>query len=283
MILRAATLFLAMMLGLAALPDTASAQGTERPLRVMTFNVRLPLARDGVNRWAERRALVLQTIAAARPDLIGTQELYKVQGDFIVDQLPQYAWFGTDRRGGHGDEHVGIIYDRGRLQVIESGDFWLSDTPNLPGSISWNNLFPRIVTWAVVETRDTKRRFAVFNTHFPYRAEDEPARLRAAELLASRMAALAPDLPVVLMGDFNTEPDGPVYQRLTERLIDVRVAAPDVSGPEGTFHGFTGVAKRRIDWILTRGFKPLRSKTLTHEAGAPYPSDHFPVTAELGW
>jgi endonuclease/exonuclease/phosphatase family metal-dependent hydrolase len=56
-----------------------------------------------------------------------------------------------------------------------------------------------------------------------------------------------------------------------------------VSGPEGTFHGFTGVAKRRIDWILTRGFKPLRSETLTHEAGALYPSDHFPVTAELGW
>jgi endonuclease/exonuclease/phosphatase family metal-dependent hydrolase len=249
----------------------------------MSFNVRLPLVQDGPNAWENRRALLVQTIASEQPDIIGTQELHKFQGDYIVAQLPKYAWFGIDRRGGHADEHMGIFYRRDRLRVLSSGNFWLSDTPRVPGSITWKHLYPRMVTWALMQTRSNGRRFYFFNTHLPYRPEDSEARLQGARLLSSRIAQLTKGSSVIVAGDFNTEPNGPVHALLTRRMIDVRVAAPKREGPDGTYHAFGGKADRRIDWILARGFTPLRAKTVTARQGDLYPSDHFPVTADLAW
>lgn len=268
---------------LAALCVSAPALAQETPLRVMTFNVRLPIASDGANAWEHRRDLLVKTIADARPDIIGTQELFKLQGDYVVDRLPRYAWFGIDRRGEHGDEHMGVFYRRDRLRLIEFGNFWLSDTPALPGSITWGHPLPRMVTWGLMETIDGGRRFYFYNTHFPYREEDGAARLKGAELIRDRIAALPADVPVVLTGDFNTDPDGDVHAALSAMLADVRAAAPARHGPDATFHNFTGQADRRIDWIMTRGFQPNRTRTLTTHAGRAYPSDHFPVTAELAW
>jgi endonuclease/exonuclease/phosphatase family metal-dependent hydrolase len=269
--------------GISLLSAGASAQGSEAALRVMSFNVRLPLARDGANGWEQRRALLVQTIATEQPDIIGTQELHKIQGDYIVANLPQYAWFGIDRRGAHADEHMGIFYNRNRLVPVETGNFWLSDAPDIPGSISWSHPFPRMVTWALMETLGSKRRFYIFNTHLPFRAGDEEARINGARLLLQRVEALPADVPVVVTGDFNTQPGGPVYAMLTQSLADVRVIARQVDGPDGTFHQFTGVPMRRIDWILTRGLTPLRAATIAAPEGGPYRSDHFPVTAQLEW
>lgn len=255
----------------------------DQSLRVMSFNVRLPIASDGANAWENRRDLLVETIAEADPDIIGTQEIHKIQGDYILERLPAYAWFGIDRRGGHADEHMGVFYRRDRLRVIDLGNFWLSDTPSVPGSISWDHPFPRMVTWGLMETIDDGRRFYFFNTHFPYRAEDGEARLKAARLIRDRIAALPADLPLVMAGDFNTEPDGPVHMLLTETLTDARVAAPANDGPDATFHGFTGQGDRRIDWILVRGLSPSGTRTIATSRHGRYPSDHFPVVAELDW
>lgn len=255
----------------------------DQPLRVMSFNVRLPIETDGANRWEARRELAAQAIADAAPDVIGTQELHKPQGDWLVERLPRYAWFGRDRRGGHGDEHMGVFYRSDRLRVLESGDFWLSDTPDVPGSITWGHPFPRMATWALFERIADGRRFYLFNTHLPYREEDSAARERGARLLAERIAALPADVPVVVTGDFNATPGGPVHAALSTTLRDAWETAPRRSGPAETFHAFGGTADRRIDWILVRGFEVLEARTLDacDGEGGRCPSDHFPVLAEL--
>jgi len=262
---------------------TMSAFAQAEPLRVMTFNVRVPVAQDGPNAWPERKALLGDVVAAAAADVVGTQELTREQGDYLLERLPGYAWFGIGRRGGRDDEHMGNFYRRDRLRLVEWGNFWLSDSRNVPGSISWGNLYPRMVTWGLFETAADGRRFYLLNTHFPYRPQDEAARTKAADAIVAHIATLPAGVPVVLTGDFNTRPDSPAHAALSRTLTDAWTSAPEVRGPDGTFHGFRGEATRRIDWILARGLSPLRIRTDTTARHRLYPSDHFPVIAEFDW
>jgi endonuclease/exonuclease/phosphatase family metal-dependent hydrolase len=267
---------------IAALPLPATGQPrAEGDLRVMAFNVRLPLKSDGLDDWPNRRDHFVDTLRAADADIIGTQELYKIQGDYIVERLPLYAWFGIDRRGERSDEHMGVFFRRDRLRVVDLGNFWLSDTPQVPGSISWGHPYPRMVTWGLMERIADGRRFYLLNTHFAYRSEDVEARRRMAEAVAAYIGTLPADVPVVVTGDFNATPDEPAYRILTTELADAWIATDNRSGPEGTFHAFKGKADRRIDWVLSRGFQTPRVWTIADARRGRYPSDHFPVVADL--
>lgn len=256
----------------------ATMPAAARDLRVMSLNIRLPADGDGANRWELRRDLTIATIRRADPDVIGTQELFRRQGDDIVARLPNYRWIGIGRSGTGkaDDEHMSIFYRADRMTVERWGNFWLSDTPEVPGSISWGHPYPRMVTWAILKGRDGGR-FALFNTHLPYRAGDEAAREKAAALLADRIPGIAGDLPVVVTGDFNTVPDSPTYRRMTRDLRDAWTAAARRTGPEATFHGFTGTPDRRIDWVLARGLVAKRAETIATRRGNVFPSDHYPV------
>ncbi|TQU14676.1 endonuclease/exonuclease/phosphatase family protein [Xanthomonas perforans] len=253
------------------------------PLRVMSFNVRVPADTDGDKRWQVRRAAMVALIKQTHPDVFGTQELVSEQAAFLAEQLPDYRWFGQGRRGDDSDEHMGVFYDARVLQVVESGNFWLSDTPERAGSITWGNVLPRMATWALFERRSNKSLFYLFNTPFPYRDEDEPARERSARLILSRIAQLPATVPVVLTGDFNSDPDKITYPTLTAVLRDARAQASKRSGPENTFQDFTTHPTRRIDWILYRGLRPTRFATLDDRPGGILPSDHYPVMAEFDW
>jgi endonuclease/exonuclease/phosphatase family metal-dependent hydrolase len=273
-------LLTAIALALLGLSGTTLALQT---LRVMTFNVRYPNPDDGANRWEQRRDLMVRTIREQDPDILGTQELYQLQGDYLVSKLPHYTWFGRGRYGDDRDEHMGVFYRTDRLQLVESGDFWLSDTPDKPGSISWGHPLPRMVTWALFEMKAGGRRFYYYNTYFPYRDQDELARTKAAQEILARLRALPSSAPIVLTGDFNTTPDSQAHALLTQTLQDARISAGTRSGPEATFHDFTGKPDRRIDWILYRGFHATAVQTITSSQDGRYPSDHFPVSAELTW
>lgn len=255
----------------------------QAPLKVMSFNIRFANPADGVNAWDNRREVTAAMLERTAPDLIGTQELLKVQGDFLVSRLKGYAWFGVGRRGGDDDEHMGIFYRTDRLRLLESGNFWLSDKPDEQGSMAWGADLPRLATWGLFETIHGKRRFYAFNTHLPHRDQDEGAREKGAALVLARIEALAGDLPVVLTGDFNTVPGSPTYRTLSAHLRDAWTSAPKRVGPDKTFHGFTGNAVKRIDWIFTRAFVAKRAETVTDHHGEVRTSDHFPVLAELGW
>jgi endonuclease/exonuclease/phosphatase family metal-dependent hydrolase len=273
----------ALVIGLAfaaALP--AAAKGPDG-LRVMSFNVRLPVAADGPNRWEARQGLFVETIRRADADIIGTQELWKIQADHLIAKLPRYSWFGIDRRGGHADEHMGVLYRRDRLKLVQLGNFWLSDTPDVPGSISWGHPYPRMATWGLFETIPGGKRFWFINTHFPYRAEDEAAREKGAAAIAAWIAARPDGAPVVLTGDFNTVPDSGTHNALSAGLADAWNAAKVRSGPAETFHAFTGKADRRIDWVFARGLTAAKVETVTFGRNGRYPSDHFPVVVDYRW
>ncbi|MCD7099983.1 endonuclease/exonuclease/phosphatase family protein [Stenotrophomonas sp. MMGLT7] len=268
---------------LAALLLCATPAMAADALQVMSFNVRTPVDRDGDKRWEVRREAMVALLRERRPDVVGTQELVREQADYLVRHLPGYRWFGTGRSGDDSDEHMGVLYDPARLEVIESGDFWLSDTPDTAGSISWGNIMPRMVTWALFERRSDRRRFYLFNTHLPYRDQDEPARVRSAGLILSRLHALPAGIPVVVTGDFNTMPASPTHRAFTAQLADARESARRREGPAATFNGFGDEARNRIDWILVRGFRVERFATLADRPHGILPSDHFPVVAELHW
>ncbi|MET1023375.1 MAG: endonuclease/exonuclease/phosphatase family protein [Pseudoxanthomonas sp.] len=269
--------FRLLLIILMALPAAAALAETPT-LKVMSFNVRTP-ADTNDNRWENRRDLMARVITAQSPDVIGTQELVKRQADDLVARMPQYRWFGEGRRGGDGDEHMGVFYRTDRLRVLTSGNFWLSDTPEVPGSITWGNLFPRLVTWARFERISDGATFILYDTHFPYRDQDDAARLKSAQLIVKRIAALPADEPFVLTGDFNTTDADPAHAALTAVLKDAWLAGAQRSGPEATFHDFTGQPDRRLDWILFRNLTLRSVDTLTTHAGPRYPSDHFPVVA----
>ena len=116
-------LLFAVLLLLLVLPLSA------QTLRVMTFNVRYPSPGDGTNLWELRRDLLVSVIRDKDPDLVGTQELFQLQGDYIVEKAPAYAWFGLRRRGNLEDEHMGVFYKKDKLRRVVSGNFWLSETP----------------------------------------------------------------------------------------------------------------------------------------------------------
>ena len=225
------------------------------PLKVMTFNVRYA-SDEGAQRWAVRRPVMVDLIRRAAPDVIGTQELLQRQGDDIVAALPGYRWFGRDRRGGHGDEHMGIFYRTDRLTLLDQGDFWLSETPEVVGSQSWGTDLPRLASWAVFETKEAKpHRFLFVDTHLPHREQDDEARDKAARLILSRLPDLAKGLPLVLAGDMNARPDTAAYRTFANALTDAWGSAAQREGPMLTFHDFTGTPDRRIDYLFLRGFK----------------------------
>lgn len=254
---------------------------TSETLRVMSFNVRYPAKGDGANVWDARRDLLVETIRKSAPDVIGTQELFHEQGEYIVKRLPELAWFGVSRRGNREDEHMGVFYRKSALELLSSGNFWLSPTPNQPGSSSWGMSLPRMVTWGEFQDRRTKRRFLFYNTHFPHRREDGEARVECAKVLAEHLKKLPAKADVVVTGDFNADAGTEPYQILTALLRDAREQVARPQGPVGTFHGFEGTpGKTRIDWILYKGkLKPVSMETITYNVQGKYPSDHFPLLA----
>lgn len=249
-------------------------------LRVMTFNVRQPDLDEGENSWEARRDLLVETILEQDPDLIGTQELFLLQAGYIVAKAPQYAWFGTGRFGTHEDKHVGIFYRKGRCRLSLCGDVWLSETPDVPGSSSWDIIRPRQLTWGAFQIGDVG--LFLLNTHFPYRTVEQEARRQTALLIKERVAAIPAATPVIVTADANSLIDSEPYRLLASDLRDAWCTAARRIGPEGTLNGFgrhvnTG---RRIDWILYRALWPVREvETVTCNRNGRYPSDHFPVVA----
>ncbi|MFK7817698.1 MAG: endonuclease/exonuclease/phosphatase family protein, partial [Planctomycetaceae bacterium] len=103
------------------------------PLRVMSFNIRLGVAKDGDNHWDKRKDFVAETIRAYKPDLVGTQETWHFQADFLKEKLPDFGYVGWTRQAGKEGEQCGIFFRKDRFDVVESGQFWLSKTPEEKG------------------------------------------------------------------------------------------------------------------------------------------------------
>lgn len=251
----------------------------------MTFNIRYAHTQPP-DLWPDRLPVIEQLIERRRPDVIGTQEgLYQQLRD-LESSLTDYEWIGIGRDGGSRGEFMAVFYRKDRVEPLEYDHYWLSDTPGIAGSRTWGNNYPRMVTWVRFRDRITRAEFLFVNTHFDH--EVQPSRERSAALILDRLAATAPGLPVILVGDFNVAAgNNPVYSMLTGSggFTDTWVAAANAD-TLGTFHGFKGIPAARgtprIDWILLRGpVSALSTEIVTDARGAQLPSDHFPVLARL--
>lgn len=256
------------------------------PLKVMSFNIRYGLAKDGDNEWSRRTDLVIGTIKAYNPDLLGTQETLKFQADFLIKNLPDYGYVGKTRDANPNGEQCALFYRKSRFEKIADETFWLSDSPNTPVSKSWDSSLPRIVTLVVLKDKQTDRELTFYNTHFDHKGE--VARLNSAKLLRSKIESRQQGTPVVITGDFNCGEGSKPYTALvgSKRLFDsYRMVHPDAKPNEGTFNGFKGTTDGpRIDWLIhSAAFKPTAVTIDDNNKDGQYPSDHFPVTADLQW
>ena len=258
-------------------------------LKVMSFNVRYGTAKDGDNHWDLRKDTVAQTVKAFSPDLMGTQEIMPFQATFLQESLADYVYVGTSRvPADPNQEQCGIFYRRNRFYKLEEGHFWLSTSPDVPGSQGWDAALPRMVTWVKLFDRQNQRTFYFFNTHFDHRGEQ--ARSESGALLAKRIQQLDPQASVIVTGDFNCGEGSAAYGHLTSQqdsklqLRDTfRTFQPNATEGEGTFNGFKGRDNgARIDWILASpAFEVKDAKIDKSSIDGRFPSDHFPVNATL--
>jgi endonuclease/exonuclease/phosphatase family metal-dependent hydrolase len=251
-------------------------------LRAMSFNVRVDTAEDGADAWPERVGKVESVVRLHAPAVVGGQEALAHQYEALCDRLSTYEWYGVGRRADGSGERVPIGYRTDRFDRLERGTFWLSERPEEAGSVGWDASLPRTATWVRLRERASERRLLCCNVHLDH--EGSRARAASARLLAGRLPEIADGDPVVLLGDFNCAPDSDPYDQLTEQFHDAKaVAERPHHGPTGTFHGFGGEPRERIDYVFVDGVGVRQHATLTDRwDDGRYPSDHFPVVADLG-
>jgi endonuclease/exonuclease/phosphatase family metal-dependent hydrolase len=258
--------------------------GKDATLTIMSWNIRTGNALDGGNAWKFREELVVETIRQCAPDILCSQESLDFQIDYMASSLPDYGWLGVGRDTNGGGEHMAVFYKREKLLPLESGNFWLSETPEVPGSKSWGSIWPRMVTWARFYNIQSAKSFYVFNTHFP--ALSEGARQKSAELIIQKISGLPPH-PVIITGDFNSPAaKSPSWNLFSAAgFSDARLVAKKTIGPETTYGHFKPPGrdtKNRIDWILFRGTIQCEMlETVLYNKEGRYPSDHYALVARL--
>jgi endonuclease/exonuclease/phosphatase family metal-dependent hydrolase len=254
-------------------------------LNVMTFNIRLHTKADSLNAWPYRKDNVASQILFHDVHLLGVQEALHDQMTDLKDRLPQYKYVGGGRDDGkQKGEYSAIFYDTTRLQALQSKTFWLSLTPEVPGSKSWDAAITRIVTWAKFKDRKTGKTFFAFNTHFDHMGKE--ARRESAKLLLQNVSSIAGKTPAIITGDFNAKPTDEPIQVIVEKsnplhLINAKeVSATPHYGPVGTFNGFGPREKddQPIDYIFLKGaWKVAKHATISQTWGGRFASDHFAV------
>lgn len=266
---------------------------TSNDVRVMSFNIRYGTAKDGDNHWDKRKDFLIETIKAFNPDLLGTQETLGFQRDYLAEKLSGYEVLGVGRDDGkETGEMTALYFKRSRFEKLDGGHFWLSETPDVPGSKSWDTSLTRMVSWVKLRDRLQPKAMPLmfFNTHFDHRGEQ--ARVESAKLIRRKVEEAGKNCRIIVTGDFNAgEGSGP-YQALFDAsegkpspLSDVyRAAHPVREANEGTFSGFKTDAVKgpRIDWIaVSREWQVVKSEIDRTQREGRTPSDHFAMTAVL--
>jgi len=248
-------------------------------IKVMTFNIRMGLANDGMNHWRYRKSLALGRINAFKPDLLGIQECYddEAQAGFLQQHLADYEFYGV-QRGGHSGaamEMAPALVNKSSFRVLESGCFWLSETPRQAASLSWDAAFPRTCLWFRLWHLDTRKELIFLNTHFDYQPV---AMVESAKVLRPWIREQA-NMPLIVTGDFNADKQSETYRILTGQLVDVH------PNDDSTFHDYGRIDKGcPIDWILMSAHFEIKSSRMDcyHENNL-YPSDHYPLLGILDW
>ena len=261
------------------------------PLSVMTFNIRYNNPADSIYNWDHRKGMVYDVFLKYKPDLAGLQEVLYSQLTDLSDTLKGYSHFGAGRDDGDkAGEFACIFYKTSRFTRVDQANFWLSKTPDIPGSKSWHTACTRMVSWMMLRDRQSGQLFFIFNTHFDHASEE--ARIESAKLLRKQIDEITSGRPVIVCGDFNSTASDSAYKILTRKsvpgfLTDTRASLNDsVKQPSYSFVGFPFHPEEGnlIDFIFTRNAQAWNVKTqliITDNRNGLYPSDHLPVITEF--
>jgi endonuclease/exonuclease/phosphatase family metal-dependent hydrolase len=255
----------------------------------MTFNIRYNTSRDSLDAWPLRKDNAASQILYHEVHLLGVQEALHDQVMDLQQRLPRFSYAGVGRDDGkQKGEYSAIFFDSTRLQALQSGTFWLSETPEMAGSKGWDAQITRIVTWVKFRDRRTKKIFYAFNTHFDHIGK--VARKESAKLLLQKVAQIAGNTPAIITGDFNATPADEPIQVVLDSTNPLRLTdSKDLSqsphyGPTGTFNGFKQSERddQPIDYIFLKGkWKVLKHATLSQTWKGRFASDHFSVITAL--
>ena len=251
---------------------------------VMTFNLRFATPLDGPNEWQYRQDLVVEIIRRRRPDLLATQEGTVPMLRFLEAELKEYLPLTAHRQVDETCQYPTIFYRAGRFTVLESREFWLSQTPEVHRSLSWGSAFPRMVTFGLFQEQG-REPFYFLDTHLDHVSAE--ARLHGARMIRDFFVPLK--RPMILAGDFNEPPEGAVYLELVQNgagpFLDTWRALHSPAEEATTQHQFDGAPRgARIDWILlTPTFQVRRVAIVTDSQDNRYPSDHFPYEVEVDY
>lgn len=263
-------------------------------LRVMSFNIRC-MANDGENHWDKRKETLVEEIREVNPALLGVQEAEALQMDYLTEKLLEYAFIGVGRDdGARGGEFSAVFYKKENFDLLDSGTFWLSETPEKAGSKGWDAACMRVVSWGKFRDKISGKTFVYANTHFDHRGET--ARRESAKLVLTRAESLSENgrLPFFISGDFNSNDKSEVYKILTggfedkSGLTDSMKAAPDVTAnAKGTYNGFGSVepsAEGVIDYIFVSAqVEPQAFVVSPALRNGRHPSDHTSIYATLNF
>lgn len=248
---------------------------------VCTFNIKYENPNEGIHQWDNRKEQILSFIKMEDLDIIGMQEVVHSQIKYLEEGLSDYARIGVARDDGKSKgEYSPLFYKRERYSIIDSATFWLSPNPEVPAK-AWDAALPRVCTWAKLTDKDKKDSILVLNTHFDH--VGEKARANSVDLILSKIKALNFTGKVILMGDFNLEPETKPIQKIINSNLKDAFEADLNLGPLGTYNAFKigENYNRRIDYVFYQGFEIKSYKNCSLRIQDTFLSDHFPVVVEF--
>jgi endonuclease/exonuclease/phosphatase family metal-dependent hydrolase len=264
--------------------EATATPSSERQWSVLSYNIRMYTESDGKNAWPHRAETVASVIKSH--DVAGLQEVLKSQLDDLQQLLPDYDFVGAGRDDGKAKgEYVPVFFRRDRFEKKDSGHFWLSKTPDVPGSKDWDAAITRMATWVVLKDKKSGKECLHINTHFDHIGKK--ARQESARIITDKAKTLFGNLPAILTGDFNCPPTDLPYAVITQeseemQWIDTLVGyMPEAGQPAGSWNGFKAIEDNRIDFIfLARGVQTVTSQILDPKTPTGlFGSDHQPIQA----
>lgn len=262
----------------ATLPEATLSQ----KISVMSYNVYI--SGTGEKSPENRTPLVAENIRKFSPDSFGLQEADEGWMERLPALLTEYSYVGIGRNSNKGGgEASPVFYKTEKFELLDSGTFWLSKTPD-KASRGWDAMFKRICTYAVLKDKETGFTYAHFNAHFDHLGVI--ARLESVAVVAEKIKEIAPDIPVVFSGDLNDYEGGDMYARVLESgLKDTKYLATSVSGGNVTYHGYSELTEKEapIDFIFANAFvSEVESYAVVSEkVDGIYASDHHPVVSTM--
>jgi len=269
-------LFSFILAALVLLPVSCCKKDT---VKVMSFNIRYGKANDGENSWENRKTAVIAMLDAVKPDIVGMQEVLPFQQEYVVEQCPRFEAYGIGRNDGVEGERMTVIYNKEVLAMEKHGTWWLSETPDEP-STGWDAKYPRTATWVLMKDLRNGKEFYFVNTHLDH--VGVMARRNGLAMVMDKIKEMNPEIPLVLMGDFNVEPGDPCLDDV-ERLMNNARKVAKKTDATFSFNGYKPEPQKEIDYIYFNGFKgALDFRVVTEQYdNKPFISDHYPIVSTL--